>query len=423
MKGIEFIMKKNIAIMIALCVMISIVAIFASPADDISNSGVVLQLDNKKAIVEGEQAVLDVPPMIIEGRTLLPLRFVAEKAAGATVKWDESTKTAVIIAGEKTITVTIGGKKIIVNGSETAIDVAAVVVEGRTLVPLRAIVSAIGKKVFWDEANKLIIITKDEITPDEASLAGLVDRIEGRVAIATKTPTATPTPTTPPRTTGIPTIVGKGKSLFKDTFDKLISSDAVVQDELNAAIVDKGQLTMNIGVKSWVAYGTADLYNPLKFKQLEMSVDISSVKTDADRGAWIGAIIGTRVSSPEAIPTVADGFWAVISDEITMKIYTSQEGVWPTGSCDVDIPVNFAKMRKVTVIDSGDKIVYYAKDDQGKDVILVRAEISGSEIKVFDTHGIEVYKGKHNLQPEGTFRIFAHFSEVKIDNFEIIGVE
>jgi len=56
----------------------------------------VLQIGKNTAIVNGEEAVLDAPPIIVNGRTMLPLRFIAENF-GLNVSWDEAEKTVTIM--------------------------------------------------------------------------------------------------------------------------------------------------------------------------------------------------------------------------------------------------------------------------------------------------------------------------------------
>lgn len=56
---------------------------------------IVLKVDSKVAIVNGEERILDVPPTIIKDRTMLPIRFVAEEL-GCKVEWNENTREVII---------------------------------------------------------------------------------------------------------------------------------------------------------------------------------------------------------------------------------------------------------------------------------------------------------------------------------------
>jgi len=97
----------------------------------------------------------DAAPFIENGRTYLPIRFVAE-AFGIYTTWDNTTKTAVLERGATTVRVTIGSKNmaVIKNGSEStvAMDVAPLIRDGRTFLPIRFIAEAFGLGVEWDGA-------------------------------------------------------------------------------------------------------------------------------------------------------------------------------------------------------------------------------------------------------------------------------
>ena len=109
---------------------------------------------NGEAIDFADQA-----PEIVEGRTLVPLRAIFE-ALGASVEWDDATKTVTSTKDNTTVKLTIGTPAINVNGEDKALDVAAQIVESRTLVPARAVAEAYGCAVAWDDATKTVTITK-----------------------------------------------------------------------------------------------------------------------------------------------------------------------------------------------------------------------------------------------------------------------
>jgi len=101
---------------------------------------------------------MDVQPVIVEGRTLVPLRVIFE-ALGLTVGWDSSTQT---VTGEKKdlkVTLKIGNKTAAVNGANKTLDVPANIVDGRTLVPARFVAESTGAKVDWNETSKTVLIT------------------------------------------------------------------------------------------------------------------------------------------------------------------------------------------------------------------------------------------------------------------------
>ncbi|MFZ5988434.1 MAG: stalk domain-containing protein [Bacillota bacterium] len=100
----------------------------------------------------------DVYPRIHEGRTLVPVRAVFEEL-GARVSWEASTKTVRVLKDKTDISLFVGRKYAYVDGSEAALDVPAIIIGGRTLVPLRFITEALGFKVDWDKDSRTVLIS------------------------------------------------------------------------------------------------------------------------------------------------------------------------------------------------------------------------------------------------------------------------
>lgn len=110
----------------------------------------------KKQIDEETTAVV---PVIENERTLLPLRFVAE-SFGCDVSFDDATKDITIKNDKNEIHFTLGSTSYTVNGEQMELDVAAFERDGRTLIPVRALVEALGKDVYWDARGYIWIGTK-----------------------------------------------------------------------------------------------------------------------------------------------------------------------------------------------------------------------------------------------------------------------
>jgi len=111
-----------------------------------------------KVLVDGGPVAFDVPPMIASGRVLVPLRGVFQRL-GAEVFWDSGTQTVTAGRGDTIITLRIGNTQAQINGQPTPMDVPAMLVGGRTLVPLRFISQALGAEVSWDETSATVKIT------------------------------------------------------------------------------------------------------------------------------------------------------------------------------------------------------------------------------------------------------------------------
>ena len=123
--------------------------------------------ENGDAVAPGEVSVKingnylvfpDQKPIIRDDRTLVPLRAIFE-ALGATVDWNDATRTVTSSKGDITISLAIGSDQLYVNGSAVKIDVPAQIVNDRTMVPIRAIAESFNCTVDWEDNTKTVIIT------------------------------------------------------------------------------------------------------------------------------------------------------------------------------------------------------------------------------------------------------------------------
>lgn len=117
------------------------------------------QPEEEKVAVEvnGERVIFDQQPVVQNGRTLVPLRKIFE-ALGASVGWHDETQTVTSIKGETIVSLTIGSNILKVNNREITLDVTAQTINGRTMVPARAVAEAFGCKVDWDEERNTVVI-------------------------------------------------------------------------------------------------------------------------------------------------------------------------------------------------------------------------------------------------------------------------
>ncbi len=144
--------------------------------DKLGNA-IILYVGSSKAYVRGAEIQVDsstmaVYPVIKDGRTMVPVRFISENF-GAKVDWDGTTRTVTADMDGKSVKLTLGSKKIIINNKESALDVTAQSINGRTMIPLRALVEALGKNVFY---NKNVIIISDS-EPNVKDDKELIDEV------------------------------------------------------------------------------------------------------------------------------------------------------------------------------------------------------------------------------------------------------
>lgn len=114
-----------------------------------------------KALVNGVEPKMDVPPVIDNGRTLVPFRALAE-ALDAEVEWNAETKTVTVTKDGAKVVLTIDSMVATVDGKEYKLDVPAKVVKGRTVVPLRFLSQGLKAKVLWEQETQTAIVIDDE---------------------------------------------------------------------------------------------------------------------------------------------------------------------------------------------------------------------------------------------------------------------
>ncbi len=110
-----------------------------------------------RVYVDGQLVNFDVPPNVIQGRVLVPLRGVFERL-GATVDYDGKTQHIVAVRGEQMVELTLGSRQARVNEKSMLLDVPAFTIGDRTMVPLRFISESLGASVQWVEASRVILI-------------------------------------------------------------------------------------------------------------------------------------------------------------------------------------------------------------------------------------------------------------------------
>ncbi|MCD8391294.1 MAG: hypothetical protein LUD03_05600 [Firmicutes bacterium] len=121
-----------------------------------------LLIDSPNAYVGNEMVQIDedndaVVPVIENDRTLVPVRFIAE-SLGMNVGYNYDTREVTLTGNGYDVKMTLDDTEVTVNGTTMTLDVPATSVEGRTLVPVRAIAEMTGKTVEWDDENRLIYI-------------------------------------------------------------------------------------------------------------------------------------------------------------------------------------------------------------------------------------------------------------------------
>ena len=138
----------------------SVIANTATPAPIDTKVNAEFVIGSTTYKVDGVEQTMDVAPYIKEGRTYLPVRYVAN-ALGVdnnNIMWDSASGTATLIKGDKVVQVVVGSKNMVINGATIAMDAAPEIKDGRTMLPFRWIAWAFGANVEWDAATQTVTI-------------------------------------------------------------------------------------------------------------------------------------------------------------------------------------------------------------------------------------------------------------------------
>ncbi len=148
----------NKIISLILCVLLYTtgISVYADAADT-KDMSIILQIENLNMTVNGTEKEIDAAPVIIDGRTLLPVRAVVEEMGGDVI-WDREAKQATLNHGNNEIVLTIDSETALLNNEEQTLDTAPVIISGRTFLPIRFIAENFGYNVEWNGENKTVTI-------------------------------------------------------------------------------------------------------------------------------------------------------------------------------------------------------------------------------------------------------------------------
>lgn len=143
-------MRKLLRYALLICLVLVLGSIVAFSAE----KKVTLKLD-------GDIIITDVPPLIENGRTLVPYRALLE-AMGGNVFWEPEAKMATAVLGDRKVQVTINNTSGFVNGRVQMMDVPPRIIDGRTMIPLRFVMENLNCKVDWEDISRTVIVTSPE---------------------------------------------------------------------------------------------------------------------------------------------------------------------------------------------------------------------------------------------------------------------
>lgn len=102
----------------------------------------------------------DMPAVIVEDRTLLPMRLIAQEL-GCEVTWNEETQQIFLVTDTDALVFPVGEKTGYRNGQEFAMDVPPMIINDRTMMPVRALAEALQLSITWDDPSRTVNIVRD----------------------------------------------------------------------------------------------------------------------------------------------------------------------------------------------------------------------------------------------------------------------
>jgi len=152
--------------------LIMIIVLFSTIVSFADSGSIMIRLD-------GADIVSDSPPVIVNGRTLVPARAVFE-AMGGTVNWSEASREVSVTVNNVNVKLKIDSKKAYIDGTEKTLDVPARIIKNRTMIPVRFVSESLGCQVSWDDKNRIVSIVspagETEITDITDFSSGTVSR-------------------------------------------------------------------------------------------------------------------------------------------------------------------------------------------------------------------------------------------------------
>jgi len=188
--------KKMFAMFLALLLASTALTATASSGND----DVTVTIDGVAVEFEGQE------PMIVGGRTLVPVRGVFE-ILGFYPAWSRTAQTATLTRDDYVVVLTIGSYEFTTNGEVFTLDVPAQLIGGRTLLPLRAVLESVGyDDMTWISATSTVVIrTGIDDEPEPVATPTPTPIPSSPTAEPVATPTPTPSPTPVPVATPTPT--------------------------------------------------------------------------------------------------------------------------------------------------------------------------------------------------------------------------
>ncbi len=306
----------------------------------------------------------DVLPVNTDGRVMIPFRAALE-SMGATVDYDEETRTVTATKGDITVTFTLMDDTIYIdnNGEKSTItmDVPMIIVNDRTLVPIRFMSNALGMQVGWNGDNNTVVImdyddyfdTVTDITPNLTTLSSIQDTTFNKEYASIAISYAAD------ENNGL-------NASFSE--NNVYSADAVGSDitfsfksASDGANYEVSDVTVNAVVKDGKLYFKTNLIG--KVASLSDSTILKLALSKLDENSWYSIDINTALQSFEQIPdevkSLIEGVLSGQTDMPSILMSTADT----EGDADYDDAIQYASM--FDMLEQLDKYVVVTEKEDG----------------------------------------------------------
>lgn len=159
--------KAKISLITVILLLLCSLVVFANDNGDVVVS---LQIDNPIMEVNGAETEIDASsetkPIVKNGRTLVPIRAIIE-AFGGSVFWDEASQSVLLNMEDDTIRLVIDSSTAYLNNNSETLDAAPTVINGRTMLPIRFVAEGFNLGVAWDSGTQRVYIIKNSFDENE----------------------------------------------------------------------------------------------------------------------------------------------------------------------------------------------------------------------------------------------------------------
>jgi len=240
-----------------------------------------------RLVINGQEITgMPMPPIIQQNRTLVPARAVFQDGLGAEVEWQPTTRTVYITYGETHISLAIGSRDINVNGYVSQMPIPAQIINGNTMIPLRAVAENLGFEV--DFRNRTVFIDNPISMEPEIPVSTPPPVIEPDpdddppVETPTPTPSPTPVPTLPPASGSRVVIVDPGHGGGRPGAVR----DGVRAADLNLAVARKLiQLIEECGYMTVYTTRTGD-YTVSNYDRAQFANERGNIMVTIHHNSW-----------------------------------------------------------------------------------------------------------------------------------------